>query len=377
MIALGWGIAAVAAIAGGVGMWRRRAIPAEAAVIGVSAIAIAIWNVYCGYYLRGPIDHRLSAVYLAAVSVAVTGWMLIAHRAYKHNWWPPRYVSAILIAQPTLLLLSALLPADAWGRLFWPPEPWQHEPYGIAYGLHSPYCMIVIAAGAAPLVSRLGEGHLWDRLLAGGAVGSVACGVGAQLAGFRAMPYTAFIALLLMVAILVRNDPGNLRWLARAAEKDALTGTLTRGGLEGVLRRAVEQAGPADPLSLMIVDLDAFKEINDTHGHLAGDVVLRHVGQRLCEVTGGVVGRFGGDELVVVLPSTGAERALEIAHQLTEVAQIAVLDGHAPVRPTLSIGVAEYVGGGVEALLHAADQAMYVAKRAGGNGVACASEVAA
>ena len=128
-------------------------------------------------------------------------------------------------------------------------------------------------------------------------------------------------------------------------------------------------------MALMMVDIDHFKHVNDRYGHLAGDQVLRHVvaliQQRIRAQD--IVGRYGGEEFLVVLPDTTLQGARALAQQLCDVVQAtpcAWEGGHIPV--TLSIGVY----GGVLApqdawdlLIHAADSALYCAKAAGRNRV--------
>ena len=120
-----------------------------------------------------------------------------------------------------------------------------------------------------------------------------------------------------------------------------------------------------------MIDLDRFKAINDEHGHAAGDQLLRGVGAalrgRLRETD--VLGRLGGDEFVAYLPHVGAAAALAVAEQLLEVirdASAALGDG---MHTTASVGVAvdSTSSPAPDAMLRAADGAMYVAKRAGGN----------
>jgi len=123
-----------------------------------------------------------------------------------------------------------------------------------------------------------------------------------------------------------------------------------------------------------LIDIDHFKAVNDTHGHLAGDSVLRAVSDVLRDQLReyDVVGRFGGEEFVVLLPQTDEADALSIAERLrahVAALSIPVQDGAAYVRLTISIGVAalDAVGGEVTDLLAAADAALYFAKDAGRN----------
>jgi diguanylate cyclase (GGDEF)-like protein len=128
-------------------------------------------------------------------------------------------------------------------------------------------------------------------------------------------------------------------------------------------------------LSVIFVDLDEFKAVNDAHGHRAGDALLVGIGQQLQRVmrrAGDLVGRYGGDEFVVVLPSTSLEEAGAIAQRIqSSLGRMQVLFGKMTLRVGASVGVAcsnPYQDtGGVEDLLDRADSAVYAAKKLGRN----------
>ena len=156
---------------------------------------------------------------------------------------------------------------------------------------------------------------------------------------------------------------------------DTKTGLLNAATWEGEAAAEIARAvRTRSPLSVALIDIDHFKAVNDTHGHLAGDSVLRAVSDLLRDQLReyDVVGRFGGEEFVVLLPQTDEADALSIAERLrTHVAalSIPVRDGAAFVQLTISIGVAalDAIGGEVTDLLTAADAALYFAKEAGRN----------
>jgi diguanylate cyclase (GGDEF)-like protein len=130
------------------------------------------------------------------------------------------------------------------------------------------------------------------------------------------------------------------------------------------------------PLSLVMADLDLLRDINNTHGHLAGDAVLRGIaeifGQQLRQYD--LPSRFGGEEFCILLPETTPERAVEIADRIRRAvasAEFAVETVDQPIRATVSLGVASYPrdGATTEALVNAADLAVYRAKLQGRNRV--------
>jgi diguanylate cyclase (GGDEF)-like protein len=127
-------------------------------------------------------------------------------------------------------------------------------------------------------------------------------------------------------------------------------------------------------LSLLIVDIDDFKQVNDAYGHLQGDEVLRALGRILLEESRGVdePARYGGEEFVVALPETGPAGAFEVAERIRErigATEIPRVDGSGALRATVSVGVASMPEAAreVTALIAAADAALYRAKRAGKN----------
>jgi diguanylate cyclase (GGDEF)-like protein len=154
------------------------------------------------------------------------------------------------------------------------------------------------------------------------------------------------------------------------AARDAVTGALVRGALDVVLETFVRHADrTGEPLSIAVVDLDRFKQVNDEHGHATGDVLLAAVGSRLLDVVDstGCVGRYGGDELVVVLPGHDLSAATTVARRLVDVVRQPVTVDRVRLEPSASVGVAQHVPGqGVTQLLQAADRAMYAVKRSGG-----------
>ena len=161
----------------------------------------------------------------------------------------------------------------------------------------------------------------------------------------------------------------------RLSSLDGLTGLGNRRHFFEVAKVEFERTRRhARPLSVAMIDLDRYKELNDRWGHLVGDAVLREVAERLRDSvrTIDVVARYGGDEFVVLMPETGLAEALLVAGRVCRrVAQGPVVDDGVTVATTVSVGVAE-IGAQCETLedlLKCADQALYAAKEAGRNRV--------
>lgn len=159
------------------------------------------------------------------------------------------------------------------------------------------------------------------------------------------------------------------------ADHDALTDLPNRAAfvqhLQEVLHRVRQQPAGGPVLSVMMIDLDHFKPVNDQHGHAAGDQLLRIVGARLRHAVraGDLVGRLGGDEFaVMVLDGSNPQALTQWATKLCSAVAAPFQVGEQTLSVTASIGIARYPldGPDADALLAAADGAMYRAKRRGG-----------
>jgi len=169
--------------------------------------------------------------------------------------------------------------------------------------------------------------------------------------------------------------------LSRLNSVDALTGLRTRRYVQDLLTvECLRAQRYGTSLTLQMVDLDGFKQLNDAHGHPAGDGVLRGVAERLLGMlratdTGG---RWGGDELVVVMPQNTPRGAAVLAERWRAEVAAARFPGAegAPASVTLSIGIAEWTRAhtGPADLVAAADRALYAAKRRGRNSIALEGE---
>lgn len=157
------------------------------------------------------------------------------------------------------------------------------------------------------------------------------------------------------------------RELVEVLGTDALTGAANRAGLA---RRAAVALEAGEPFALMLLDLDGFKAVNDTHGHAAGDAVLVALVQRLRALLreDDLVARLGGDEFVVVLAGAPPRAALaDKARAMARAVAVALAFEGRSLSVGLSVGIASHPGDGrtLEALLRAADAAMYASKRRG------------
>jgi diguanylate cyclase (GGDEF)-like protein len=222
-------------------------------------------------------------------------------------------------------------------------------------------------------------------------VDALALPVGVLISGHGSIPGAiAVVPMILLLAAIARDRNRHLgaaldrldeladarereREATRNATRDELTGLANHRGFQAVLEREVQRSRrTGEPVSLLIVDVDNFKRVNDTYGHPCGDEVLRAIGSFMllrCRVTDEPA-RYGGEELAVVLPATDADGAHAIAEDLREaIAALRFRTAAGMLDVTASFGVAELTPEIADrhALVAAADAALYRAKHSGKN----------
>lgn len=284
-----------------------------------------------------------------------------------------RWMSWVGIYLPATLLLLLLLPWPA--RKDWFPD--------IGNGLF----LLTHVFGLASLCMawRRGSRHAayflaaWVPMVAFGTFRAVQISLGVPVENWVDYGYPVVLAIAAVLMALgladrmltFRRERDSAK---EHAERDGLTGVLNRSGIEYRLDWAIlERRREHIPLSLLFIDLDFFKQINDRHGHAVGDHCLRAVTRVISEEFqyGDQLGRLGGEEFVLVLTGFDGAAAARIAERVRGKIErhCAVVDSIA-VGVTASIGVAECSAeDDVVSLITRADEAMYRAKRAGGNRV--------
>ena len=196
-----------------------------------------------------------------------------------------------------------------------------------------------------------------------------------------------FVWLTANLSLLTAMDVMRVNLLERETLTDPLTGVFNRRYLDQRLTQEVISARRYGlPLSVSLLDIDHFKQVNDTYGHLVGDRVLVSVGQIVARVMrdSDVCARYGGEEFLVIMPNTPLVGATNVAERLRECVESHKFNGNrepagtGEIRVTVSIGVAS-LGDTIdseEMLVNAADKNLYRAKHAGRNQVIAGTAVA-
>jgi len=157
------------------------------------------------------------------------------------------------------------------------------------------------------------------------------------------------------------------------ASHDMLTGIPNRGTiLEAVNRERARQIRDGGSFGVILADLDHFKAVNDTHGHLAGDIVLKEAACRMrgCVRSYDSVGRYGGEEFLIVVPTGDGNSTAAVAERVREaISEKPVMTESGPISVTASLGIAVSIDRDAKEVLRSADEALYCAKARGRNRV--------
>ena len=374
----------------------------------IAAYAAAVAAALAATPVR-PGDLRLCAVFISCGAASVELTRRAGEReGLARDVYAIWDLSAALLLPPLYALLIPLPRAvhNEWRirRTLLHRRTYSTAAYGLAYAAAS-----VVFRSAVPVLGGSGSGGhapAWITLAAGCGLVSMAVqtclilppvkatadpgtrvrslvlgreAVGNQATELCLAVLTAFAAahsaLALVVALpLVIVLQRSLRHasLAAAARTDAKTGLLNAAAWQREAAVEVTRAAQAHtPLAVAIADIDHFKAVNDTHGHLAGDTVLAAVSAAMRDLLRDcdLCGRFGGEEFTLMLPSTTPAQALEITERIRQgISQLAIpQNGAAAIRVTISIGVAvpSQARRTLDDLLAAADHALYQAKRSG------------
>jgi len=338
-----WGLSSLAIGLGLLGGALRGAIPdvlsielANTVLIGGCMLAVFGVRSFAGRELP----------WLAFATVLAVTWALLALWPGAEGFAPRTALTAFLMAACDLAIVreAARLALREKLRSAW-----------ILVGLFIPTALFFLLRGV---------------LAVRDSVGTVLFPPDPGIQGWGSVIAIALFVLRSSALLLMPAERSN-NLLAALAQRDPLTGAMNRSGLaQAVARMVTKSAGTSAPISLLLVDIDHFKLLNDTLGHAAGDEVLRVLSRTVHSQIRAtdILTRQGGDEFAIVLPGIGAREAVRIADRIRNAFNAAMsgLEG-APRPPTLSIGIAEgdLSLNPFDELLSRADQALYRSKRLG------------
>ena len=182
--------------------------------------------------------------------------------------------------------------------------------------------------------------------------------------------YASLLIAIVYIKLNARDASNQARIMSQKAHTDTLTGLLNRRGLDRRLEQMASNIQSDGQTAIFMIDVDHFKAVNDVHGHQAGDLVLVELSRLMTSLLRGhdVVGRWGGEEFLVVAPSITRTQAVELAERLRAAVARRHFAGIGTI--TVSVGVAALQADvSVTAAVEAADAALYTAKRNGRNRV--------
>lgn len=378
--------------------WLALVSTCLAFLVGMALIALVFWMrlgdgtfaLYAFYLLGYALIQLVQTGYVA--SPLEWGWIADAPRAWGRAAVGGSIALAVLFlirfADLPRFLPGSVLPLNVYAGVVVAGSLAGYVPWAPLQAASSMVINPLIVLGGPLLLvvslwawlrgSRYGGFFLlgWTPLLLVTAAGSMQL-----LAGWWPYWYTstesslmaaAFEALVLSAGLADRAAlAGRERDAAVAlAERDALTGTLNRRAVDDRLREALDRP-QHEPLSVLFADLDLFKRLNDSQGHAAGDAALVRIADELRREmrSRDVLGRYGGEEFVVLLPGLGLDAARQVAERLRgRVQALGDAGAFGGLALTLSIGVVEAgADEGSDQLLQRADRAMYQAKSDGRN----------
>ncbi|MCL6526932.1 MAG: GGDEF domain-containing protein [Thermaceae bacterium] len=248
----------------------------------------------------------------------------------------------------------------------WLTAVWMGLVFLLAHYVYEPGMALRVSAGLFVALLIVGGAALWPQVVAGAWSDP---NVVVQIYGSQ-------LIYLLLTRFLVayREQADRLRLQAEAlhhlAYTDSLTGLANRRSVREALAAELARASSQGPLALILLDLDRFKQINDRYGHEVGDRVLVHVAGLLQTHSrrGDLVGRWGGEEFVLLLPGGSLAEAQGLAERLQAVLSQNPLEGRYSLSASFGVAIA-HAHDTPDSLISRADNAMYASKEAGGNRV--------
>jgi diguanylate cyclase (GGDEF)-like protein len=322
-------------------------------------ISVVLWPAANPQLLTGWV--AVLAVIALWRHLLATGFRRVGHDPASTRLWERRFLVSLAVA------------SAAWGV-----GAWLNLPEG-SPALHAfVYCFVFgMAAGASAIYAAHGPSVAISTVLIMGPCTLYMLTYGDPFHLTMGVGGVAFVVAssrsVRSMNVALRRNIQLTGELERLAGTDALSGLSNRRAFTEFGETALANATRSQrPCSIVMIDIDHFKSVNDRLGHAAGDTVIRALGAALAgEVrVGERAGRIGGEEFAVILPDGGSEQAMALAQRVqTVVRSMRPRAGDVPIEVTVSIGVASTQGEPctLDVLLARADKALYAAKRAGRN----------
>lgn len=351
---------------------RIRLLYRQAAATITASVAVAV--LLAGLmWTRVPLRDTVAWTSVFAVVTAVRYLSVAASARFRERYSAERWEE--------IFTIGALLAGIAWGL----DALWMFPVNQLDYQFFVVIVGMGLAAGAASSLSASPVAYLCFLFPT-----VLPAGLRILIMEPGTLPLVAGIAAIVFCVAMVAVGMNNARMMTTAlrlrfmnlelahelealATRDSLTGLPNRLILVERLTSALKRADRGEhDVAVAFVDCDAFKKINDTYGHQAGDEYLKHVARMLQSSVREVdtVARLGGDEFIVLLERCGDKETVErIVRRILEASSQELRIGSVALKPRFSVGVSCYPRDGTdsEALIQQADEAMYAAKRAGGN----------
>ena len=335
-------------------------------------IAVCVVLFADGYYLRHPSFSIPFFILIVAISM-----FRLLHRFFD-PWMTEKFGRGSLY----LFIASIVMTGLVWGIGF---ATFMGQEGELNIKLLMVVCTIGLCAGGVVAYLPL----LWLSISYNLFI--LGPGIAIILAGLH-LPLAILVILFSVYMVLIAIRGSNEYWkaleteflleektkhLERISQKDGLTGLYNRRYFDAAFELEWKRGGRArTPIAMMICDIDEFKQVNDTFGHLAGDEYLKLVARILLQVfqrETDLIARYGGEEFVVILPGDSLENARGLAERVREMISVAILEFESQIiQTTVSLGVAimtPHHSRERDTLIASADAALYVAKKNGRNQV--------
>jgi diguanylate cyclase (GGDEF)-like protein len=336
------------------GFWRRYARAAHTLDFAIVLINL----VYAAAtFSTGPNRVVLAALNASALVGITVAIVVVPEQKIANSPRRDLIFGFWCLSGPLLVAFGAYLDGGTTSPLAW------LFPLSVMFtsAVHRP--QIVVMAAFASLAAYFAVASASDDLAQRPALVLVHCGylvalgyAGTVTAHFRSVDHDARVALTQRLSLL--------------ADRDGLTGLLNHRAFYDHLGRELAQAARSgEPVAVLLIDADHFKSVNDRHGHLVGDDVLKAVAGAIVAQTraGDLCARIGGEEFCIALPRTDRDRALDVAERIRTAVE--AIGEPAAVTVSIGVGMSHRPRDGVTALIEQADAALYAAKHNGRNRV--------